>query len=255
MTDTAHPTSPPRKLVAGNWKMHGLAGELEQARAVAEALAKEPARCRVAIFPPATLIHRMAEALSGGPVEIGAQDVHHAARGAFTGDICAEMLRDAGATLVILGHSERRGHHRESDVQVAAKVAAAISAGLEPLVCVGETLEQREAGEHIDVVRRQVQESLPQSLDGRAFAVSYEPVWAIGTGLTPSIGEIEQMNAEIRQVLSDRFSEGGDVPILYGGSVKPSNAREILHADGVGGALVGGASLTAAEFLPIIRAA
>jgi len=244
-----------RKLVAGNWKMHGLAGSLADARTVAEALKAEPAACRVAICPPATLIHRLAEAMAGTPVEVGAQDSHAEPNGAYTGDVCAEMLHDAGATLVILGHSERRDYHRESDEQVAAKVEAALRAGLEPIVCVGETLDQRQAGEHLSVVRRQVAGSLPKSLEGRAFSVAYEPVWAIGTGLTPTISEIEEVHAEIRQALSDRFEQSGDVPILYGGSVKPANAREILQAAGVGGALVGGASLKAADFLPIIRAA
>lgn len=243
------------KLVVGNWKMHGTSRALDEARIVAEALDQAKPHCRVAICPPATLIHRMAEALAGTRVEVGAQDAHHAPKGAYTGDICTEMLHDAGATLVILGHSERRDVHRETDAVVAAKVEAALRAGLEPIVCVGETLEERQAGEHLNLVRRQVEQSLPAGLEGRSFALAYEPVWAIGTGLTPSVPEIEEMHAAIGQVLSVRFARGGDTPILYGGSVKPANAGEILQAAGVGGALVGGASLTAEDFLPIIRAA
>jgi triosephosphate isomerase len=246
---------PLRKLVVGNWKMHGLSPSLAEARTIAETLAQDPPACRVAICPPATLIHRMAEALAGTGVEVGAQDTHHAPHGAYTGDVCAEMLHDAGAALVILGHSERRDYHRESDAQVASKVDAALRAGLEPIVCVGETLAQREAGAHLDVVTRQVEGSLPPSLEGRAFALAYEPVWAIGSGRTPTIPEIEAVHAAIRTALSARFSAAADVPILYGGSVKPANAREILQAAEVGGALVGGASLAAADFLPIIRAA
>jgi triosephosphate isomerase len=245
-----------RKLVVGNWKMHGLSHAVAEAQVVAEALEQAPPYCRVAICPPATLIHRMAQALSGTRVEVGAQDAHHAPHGAHTGDVCAEMLHDAGASLVILGHSERRGHHRESDFDVAAKVKAALRAGLEPIVCVGETADQRRAGEHLRVVRAQVEGSLPPELDGRPFAVSYEPVWAIGSGVTPTVEEIEAVHALVREVLSTAFPEtGAAAPILYGGSVKPANAAEILQAAEVGGALVGGASLKAADFLPIIRAA
>jgi triosephosphate isomerase len=165
------------------------------------------------------------------------------------------MLRDAGATLVILGHSERRADHGESDAAVAAKVEAALAAGLEPIVCVGESLEERKAGRAAEVVRRQVQGSLPAALADAAFAVAYEPIWAIGTGLTPTLEEIEAIHAEVRRTLAGMFAGGAAVPILYGGSVKPSNAQEILHAAEVGGALVGGASLKAADFLTIVRAA
>jgi triosephosphate isomerase len=247
-------TAPVRKLIAGNWKMNGLADALGQAEALSKALTAEPANGRVALCPPATLISRMVAALKGGPVEIGAQDCHAEASGAFTGDISAEMLRDAGAHLVILGHSERRNLHHETDADVAAKVHAALRAGLEPIVCVGETLAQRKAGDALRVVVRQVTHSLPPELSGHRFAVAYEPVWAIGSGLTPSLAEIEAVHVALREALEAAFP-GSGAPILYGGSVKPGNAAEIMGVREVGGALVGGASLKAADFLPIIRAA
>jgi triosephosphate isomerase len=244
----------PTPLIAGNWKMNGLASSIAEAGAVAAGLGQT--RARVAICPPAVLIHRMSEALAGAKVQIGGQDVHWDDAGAFTGDVSAEMLADAGASLVILGHSERRDAYRESDELVARKVRAALRHGLEPIVCVGETLEQRKAGEALAVVTGQVRGSLPAELEGKAFSVAYEPVWAIGTGLTPTIAEIEEVHAAIRQTLVDLFGRAGaGVPILYGGSVKPANAAEILHAREVGGALVGGASLKAEDFLAIIRAA
>lgn len=247
---------PIRPLIAGNWKMNGVGEALSEAAAVADALKSEPARARVAICPPATLIHRLAERLQGTAVEVGAQDVHAEPSGAFTGDIAAAMAHDAGARLVILGHSERRSLHREDDALVARKVAAALREGLEPIVCVGETLEERKAGRAEAVVAEQVRGSLPDALIGQTFAVAYEPVWAIGTGLTPTSQEIAAMHATIRRVLIERLGEGGrKAPILYGGSVKPANAAEILALPEVGGALVGGASLKAQDFLPIIRAA
>ena len=245
----------PRRLVAGNWKMNGVAASLEEARRLSEALREAPATCRVALFPPAPLLHRMAELVAGGPIEIGAQDCHAETAGAYTGDTSAPMLHDAGATLVILGHSERRCGYRETDELIAAKVMAAIHAGLEPVVCVGESLEERRAGHALDVVRGQIDASLPDALDGRRFALAYEPVWAIGTGLTPSLAEIEAAHRAIAQALADRFPGSPPPPVLYGGSVKAANAAEILGAEAVGGALVGGASLTAADFLPIVRAA
>ena len=244
-----------RPLIAGNWKMNGLEAQLGEAESIAAALASEPARARVALCPPATLISRMADRLSGGPVEIGAQDIAAEASGAYTGDIAAAMVRDAGARLVILGHSERRTLHGEDDALVARKALAALAGGLEPIVCVGETLEERKAGHAEAVVRGQVEGSLPLALQGQAFSVAYEPVWAIGTGLTPSSAEIEAMHAAIRAALVERLGETGRrAPILYGGSVKPGNAAEILALPEVGGALVGGASLKAADFLPIVRA-
>lgn len=244
----------PTPLIAGNWKMNGLASSVVEARAVAAGV--DAGHVRVAICPPSILIHRMSEALAGSPVLVGGQDAHFDDSGAFTGDISAEMLADAGAKLVILGHSERRDVYRESDELVAKKVLAALRHGLEPIVCVGETLEQRKAGEALAVVTGQVRGSLPPELKGRPFAVAYEPVWAIGTGLTPTIPEIEEVHGAIRETLKALFGAAADIaPILYGGSVKPGNAAEILHAREVGGALVGGASLKAADFLGIVRAA
>jgi len=241
-------------LIAGNWKMNGLAASLGEARAIAEGAAGS--RARVAICPPSVLIHQMAEILAGTPILVGGQDVHWEYFGAYTGDVSAEMLADAGAKVVILGHSERRAGHRETDADVARKVSAALRPGLEPIVCVGETLEERKAGRALEVVTGQVQASIPAELSDKAFAVAYEPVWAIGTGLTPTTPEIEEMHQAIRATLVTMFGEPARaVPILYGGSVKPSNAAEILHAAEVGGALVGGASLKAEDFLAIIRAA
>jgi triosephosphate isomerase (TIM) len=243
-----------RKLVAGNWKMNGLSDQIVEAVKVADSLSQSPAGVRVAICPPNILVHRIAERLARTVVEVGAQDLHCEAAGAYTGDTSGEMLHDAGARLVIIGHSERRTHHREDDATVAAKVMAALRAGLEPIICVGESLAERESGRALDVVRSQLAGSLPDALDGRAFVVAYEPVWAIGTGLTPTLAEIEEVHRAIRAALVARFSNGAARPILYGGSVKASNASEILNADEVGGALVGGASLKASDFLPIVRA-
>lgn len=243
----------PQPLIAGNWKMNGLAASLDEALEVAGSA--RPVHARVAICPPAVLIHRMAEALKGSTVLVGGQDVHWDDHGAFTGDISAQMLADAGASLVIVGHSERRAAYRETDEVVSNKAEAALRAGLEPIVCVGETLAQREAGETLEVVTGQVRGSLPPSLAGKAFSVAYEPVWAIGSGLTPTIDQIEEVHRAIRDTLEKMFGDHGrTIPILYGGSVKPANAAEILHASEVGGALVGGASLKAQDFLAIIRA-
>lgn len=242
------------KLIAGNWKMNGLGRDLVEAEALKQALEADPAACRVILCPPATLIERMARLLGGGAVELGGQDCHAATAGAFTGSVSAEMLTDAGARLVILGHSERRAGFGETDADVAAKAEAALAAGLEPIICVGETLAQREAGEAVSVVSRQVAGSVPAALAGRAFALAYEPVWAIGTGLTPTLDEIEAVHRAVRLAVQARLGEAGDVvPILYGGSVKPDNAETILAVPEVGGALVGGASLKANDFLGIIR--
>jgi triosephosphate isomerase len=246
----------PRPLIAGNWKMNGLADALSEARAVAQAVDARPPAARVALCPPATLVARMAEALSGTGVAVGGQDCRAEANGAFTGDIAASMLVDAGATLVILGHSERRAGYGETDSLIADKVEAALAAGLEPIICVGETLDERNAGRTLAVVTGQVRGSLLAALEGKDFAVAYEPVWAIGTGLTPTLEQIEEVHMAIRSTLLEQLGEtGAKAPILYGGSVKPSNAVEILAAKEVGGALVGGASLKAADFLAIIEAA
>lgn len=242
--------------MVGNWKMHGSSRSLAEAQAIADALSREPAAARVALCPPATLIERMSRALAGTPVAVGAQDIHAESQGPFTGDICGEMLVDAGATLVLIGHSERRSAHRETDADVAAKVQAACAAGLFPIVCVGETLEQRRAGLAETAVTAQAVESLPEVLLGCPFAVAYEPIWAIGSGATPSPVEIVEVHRAIRAALVERLGDAGRVaPILYGGSVTPGNAATILATPEVGGALVGGASLKAESFLPIVRAA
>ena len=243
--------SQPRTLIAGNWKMNGLGESLAEAKLIAAGAPAGAAGPRVALCPPATLLHRMVQVV-GKVVEVGGQDCHAEAGGAFTGDISAEMLSEAGARLVILGHSERRTLHGETDAVVAAKALAALRAGLEPVICVGETLEQRQGGQTLAVVEAQVRGSIPAQVFEHAFAVAYEPVWAIGTGLTPTSEQIAEVHALIRRVLGDA---GAKAPILYGGSVKASNAAEILALPNVGGALVGGASLKAADFLPIVAAA
>lgn len=244
------------KLIAGNWKMNGLATSLTEVEALRTALGDEPAGCRVALCAPATLIERMARAAAGSAIEVGGQDCRAETHGAFTGDVSAPMLKDAGATLVILGHSERRQGYGETDLIVSAKAESALTAGLAPIICVGETLEEREAGRAVDVVRSQILASLPPALVGRDFAVAYEPVWAIGTGLTPTLDQIEDVHRAVRAAMIERLGLGiAATPILYGGSVKPDNAAEILAVPEVGGALVGGASLKAADFLGIVRGA
>jgi triosephosphate isomerase len=236
--------------------MNGLQRNLDEGLAIAAAVAASQPAARVALCPPTTLISRLTDALAGLPVEVGAQDCHAESSGAFTGEISAEMLADAGARLVILGHSERRVMRGESDTIIARKVAAALRVGLEPIICVGESLEERRAGAAVTIVEHQVRGSAPEILAGRAFAVAYEPVWAIGTGLVPTLAEIEDVHGAIRDVLGSLFGPfGASVAILYGGSVKASNAAEILATPNVGGALVGGASLSASDFLPIVAAA
>ena len=244
---------PRTPLIAGNWKMNGDTAALSEANAVAAGL--QDTRTRVALCPPSTLIAQMAWALKGTDVLVGGQDCRAEISGAFTGDIAAEMLADAGAVIVILGHSERRAGYGETDALVSAKVQAALRAGLEPIICVGETLQEREAGRALEVVTGQVVGSLPQELLGKAYAVAYEPVWAIGTGLTPTTAEIEEVHLAIRAALTAKFgAEGAAPPILYGGSVKPSNAKELMAVPNVNGALVGGASLKAVDFVGIVAA-
>jgi triosephosphate isomerase len=236
--------------------MHGLESALGEVRALADAVEARPPGARVAIFPPATLISRIAAMLTGIPIELGGQDCRAEADGPFTGDIAPEMLVDAGAGLVILGHSERRAAYGESDSLVSEKVVGALRAGLEPVVCVGESHDQRRSGLAGDTVDRQLHGSLPTDLAERRFAVAYEPIWAIGSGLTPSVEEIEAVHRVIRCKLVSMFGVHGQaVPILYGGSVKTANAREILASEHVDGALVGGASLKAVDFMGIIQAA
>ena len=243
-----------RQLIAGNWKMNGslaMAGAL--VNALRAAAADKALACDLLVCPPATLVTIAAHALLGSPVAVGGQDCHAKASGAHTGDISAAMLRDCGATHVILGHSERRADHGETDVQVRAKVVAAVAAGLMPIVCVGETEAQRMAGEQDAVVAAQLAGSLP---DGFAGVVAYEPVWAIGTGRTPTEADVAAMHAHIRRELVARLGAAGSgLRILYGGSVKPSNAAALMGLPEVGGALVGGASLVAEDFLGIARAA
>jgi len=242
------------KLVAGNWKMHGLSADLQEVRAIASE-ARRYAGVDVALCVPSILIERAARAVPGFP--IGGQDVHHAEKGAHTGCTSALMLLDAGASLTIVGHSERRDAQRESDADVKAKASAALAVGLNVILCVGESLEVREQGGAVDIVTRQLEGSLPDSLEGEAeLALAYEPIWAIGTGKIPTMPDIAEMHAAIRAKLRERFGAAGEhVRILYGGSVKASNAAEIFRIRAVDGALVGGASLTAADFIPIVAAA
>ena len=246
-----------RPLVAGNWKMNGVAASLGEARAIRDALrdAAFAPGVDAMICPPATLIAALAREVQGSRLTIGAQDCHATPAGAHTGDISAPMLADAGASAVIVGHSERRTDHGERDADVRAKAAAALQAGLTAIVCAGETAGERAAGLTLGVVGRQLRGSLPPSAAAESVVVAYEPVWAIGTGLTPSVADVAQVHAFIRKVLVERFgAQGEGVRILYGGSVKPGNAPELMAIANVNGALVGGASLKAADFLPIVAA-
>ncbi len=243
-----------RKLVAGNWKMHGLSSDLAQVKAIADASRSYP-QVDVALCVPTILIERAVRAAPG--FSIGAQDVHHAEKGAHTGSTSALMLLDAGASLTIVGHSERREAHRESDSEVKAKAEASLCAGLNVILCVGESLEVRERGGAAEVVMTQLEGSLPERLwDNSELAVAYEPIWAIGTGKVPTSNEIAEIHEAIRAKLCQRYEDWGDkVRVLYGGSVKPSNADEIFAVANVDGALVGGASLKASDFVPIVAAA
>jgi len=239
-------------LVAGNWKMNGLvASQRELAKIIAGAAALA-GKADLLVCPPATLIANFAAAVRGSAITIGGQDCHAAASGAHTGDISAEMLADAGARAVIVGHSERRTNHQETDAQVRAKAQAAWRAGLTAIVCVGEQRAEREAGKTLEVVGRQLDGSLPEGATAANLVVAYEPVWAIGTSLTPTPVDVAEAHAFLRKRLTERFSaEGMQTRILYGGSVKPVNARELLTITDVNGALVGGASLKAEDFLGI----
>ena len=243
-----------RKLAAGNWKMNGTAEALAEVDAL---IAAHPApRSEVLLCPPATLIDRMRARIGGGPVALGGQDCHTAGSGAHTGDVSAAMLVDAGAAYVILGHSERRADHGEGDALIHDKTLAAWGAGLHAIVCVGETEAERDAGHTLAVVTRQLAGSVPNGASGERLVVAYEPVWAIGTGRTPTLGEIGEVHDAIRAALVERFGAGagGTVRLLYGGSVKPGNAAEIFAVSNVDGALVGGASLKAADFGAIVAA-
>ena len=242
----------PRPLIAGNWKMNGRQADgLTLARALAERAAQEPLAADLLICPPATLLFLVAELLTDTPVALGAQDCHPKPSGAFTGDIAAPMLADAGCSYVIVGHSERRAGHREDDALVRAKAEAAIAAGLVPIVCLGETEAERDAGQALAVVERQLAGSLPAGAEAARLVVAYEPVWAIGTGRTPTASDIEAVHRHLRRQLAGRVSEPERVRLLYGGSVKKDNCPEILRIADVNGALVGGASLKAEEFWAI----
>lgn len=244
----------PRPLVAGNWKMNGLTGAVaELSKMIAGATALS-GKTDLMVCPPATLVASFVQAARGSPLSIGGQDCHADPSGAHTGDIAAEMLADAGAKAVIVGHSERRTDHHESDAQVRAKALAARRAGLIAIVCVGEHRGERETGETLRVVGKQLAGSLPDGATAANLVVAYEPVWAIGTGLTPTPADVAEVHAFIRRQLVERLGgEGEGIRILYGGSVKPSNARELMTVVHVNGALVGGASLKPEDFLGIAK--
>ena len=243
----------PRKLVAGNWKMNGLGASMAELDAMIAGI--EEAGCDVLVCPPATLIAKLAWRAGGSSLAIGGQDCHPAPGGAHTGDVSAEMLADAGASHVIVGHSERRADHGEDDALVRAKAEAARRAGLVAIVCVGETEAERDRGATLDVVATQLEGSIPADATAGTLVIAYEPVWAIGTGRTPSTDDVASVHAHIRSLLKGWFEDGADMRILYGGSVKGSNAATLLKVPDVNGALVGGASLKADEFWAIALAA
>ncbi|MEN3950611.1 triose-phosphate isomerase [Iodidimonas sp. SYSU 1G8] len=249
-------TKAPKPLVAGNWKMNGSVASADEAKRMVEGLAALGAvHCEVAICPPFPLVGFLARVLAQGPIMVGAQDCHPKASGAHTGDVSAEMLADVGAKAVIVGHSERRQDHGESDALVAEKAQAAWRAGLTAIICVGETEAEREAGQTLDVVGAQIAGSVPGDATAANTVVAYEPVWAIGTGRTPTANDVAQVHAFLRETLVSKLGdEGKGVRLLYGGSVKPSNAVELMAVANVDGALVGGASLKADDFLGIIAA-
>lgn len=243
----------PRKLAAGNWKMNGLRASLDELRQLRAAHAG--AACEILVCPPATLIAAAADAMSGSAILVGGQDCHAKPSGAHTGDIAAAQLADAGASHVILGHSERRADHGETDATVRAKAEAAIAAGLVAVICVGETEAERDAGRTLAVVGAQLAGSVPDGATPANAVVAYEPVWAIGTGRTPTLDQIAEVHDDLRRGLRGRFGAAGvGFRLLYGGSVKPANAAEIFATANVDGALVGGASLKAADFGAIIAA-
>lgn len=246
--------SRPRPLIAGNWKMNG---RLAEATALAQAVAAgaRAGGAELLVCPPFPMLASVKGVLGSAPVALGAQDCHAKASGAHTGDVAAEMLRDVGCRYVIVGHSERRADHAETDAIVRAKAEAASRAGLVPIVCVGETLAERDANKTLDVVAAQLAGSIPDAATAAALVVAYEPVWAIGTGRTPTAAQVAEVHAKIRADLSARFSDGATMRVLYGGSVKASNAAELLAVANVDGALIGGASLKADEFLAIAAAA
>ncbi|MDK1376709.1 MULTISPECIES: triose-phosphate isomerase [unclassified Sinorhizobium] len=245
-----------RPLVAGNWKMNGTRASLDQIKAMAEGVKGSLSeKVETLICPPATLLYVATALCDDSPLMIGAQDCHQKQSGAHTGDISAEMIADCFGTHVIVGHSERRTDHAESDALVRAKTEAAHAAGLVAIVCIGETGEERKGGKTLDVLKRQLAESLPDGAAAENTVIAYEPVWAIGTGLTPTASDVEEAHAFMRSELVSRFADaGGRMRILYGGSVKPGNAKELMGVANVDGALIGGASLKAEDFLAIYRA-
>ena len=244
-----------RPMVAGNWKMNGTTAALREPRLLAGMLRGVKLKCDVVICPPATLIRRAKSVMKGSKIKLAGQDCHAAVSGAHTGDISADMLKDAGATAVIVGHSERRTNHKETDAIVSAKAQAAHKAGLVAIICIGETLDERKGGKTLDVLTTQIRGSVPAGSTAANTVIAYEPVWAIGTGLTPTSKEVEEAHAHIRAELAKVMAdEGAATRILYGGSVKPSNAAELMSVPNVNGALVGGASLKAVDFIGIIKA-
>jgi len=250
-------TRPRRQLIAGNWKMNGLARDgLALARELAQRMRRDGASlaCELIVCPPATLVREIAAAVFGSGIGVGGQDCHGEHKGPFTGDVSATMLKDAGCTYVIVGHSERRATHGERDRDVNAKAAAAAAAGLTPIICVGEDLAARERGATLDVVGEQLVGSWPATAVAAKTVIAYEPVWAIGSGRTPEPAEIAEVHAHIRGLVASRVRDGDALRILYGGSVNGENADRILAMGEVDGALVGGASLLAPEFWSIARA-
>jgi triosephosphate isomerase (TIM) len=244
----------PRPLVAGNWKMNGSLAMLKEPRLLAAMLKDVKLKADVMVCPPAIILRRVKSVVKGTRIKVGGQDCHWNPSGAHTGDVSAEMLKEAGCTAVIVGHSERRTNHGETDEMVQKKAKACQRAGLTAIICIGETLEERKGGQTLDVVTRQLKGSLPEGSTAASTVIAYEPVWAIGTGLTPTTAEVAEVHALIRKELGQLMGgEGAGVRILYGGSVKPSNAAELMGQPHVNGALVGGASLKAADFLGIIK--
>ena len=245
-------------MIAGNWKMNG---QLEDGVNLAKAVAAEVKKlgkptCEFLVCPPFTLLYSVKKALRGAKVALGAQDAHFANKGAHTGDISPAMLKDLGCTYVILGHSERRADHFESNELVAKKAAAAYENGLKTIICIGETEKQRDEGKTIEVCSQQILGSVPDNADASNTVIAYEPVWAIGTGKSPTAADVEEVHAAVRKVLAKKLGKGtaNKMRILYGGSVKPNNAKEFLSLPDVDGALIGGASLKAEDFMAIAKA-
>ena len=248
------PSEDPRPLVAGNWKMNGGLAMLKEPRLLAAMLKDVKLKADVMVCPPATILRRVKSVLKGNKIKLGGQDCHWNPAGAHTGDISAEMLKEAGCSGVIVGHSERRTNHGETDGLVMQKAKGAHRAGLIAIICIGETLDERKSGKTLDIVSRQLKGSVPEGATAAQTVIAYEPVWAIGTGLTPTTAEVAEVHAHIRAELGAIMGrEGAGTRILYGGSVKPSNAAELMSQPNVNGALVGGASLKASDFLGIIK--